>query len=152
MWVQAAENSFTAPYTKSRLDMAGLQIQILLSLSRRVCSLEGDLVWIAAGSLLRTAVFFGLHRDPSHFSKISLFHGGMRRRLWATVLEITVQSNLDVGMPPMISVHDYDTKMPANIDDEDIVEESTALDEKPLIEFTQSSIQVVFVETPPVRL
>jgi hypothetical protein len=151
-WVQAAESWLSAPYAKSRLNMTGLQIQILLLLARQVCNVEGDLVWIAAGSLLRTAMFLGLHRDPSHFPKVSLFHGEMRRRLWATVLEITVQSSLDMGMPPMISVHDYDTKVPANIDDENLNEESIIVDEQPLTEFTQNSIQIACVETLPIRL
>ena len=51
----------------------------------------------------------GLHRDPSHFGKIGVFHGELRRRLGVTVLEITVQSSLDMGMPPLITANDYDT-------------------------------------------
>lgn len=43
-WVQAAENWLSVTYEKSRLGTAGLQIQILLLLSRQACYLEGDLV------------------------------------------------------------------------------------------------------------
>jgi hypothetical protein len=151
-WVQAAEMWLSTSDEKLRLNMSGLQIQILLLLARQVCGIEGDLVWIAAGSLLRTAMHLGLHRDPSHIPRISVFRSEMRRRLWATVLEMTVQSSLDMGMPPMISGDDYDTKAPSNVDDKDIAEDSTILDEKPLDEFTQSSIQIGFVETLPIRL
>ncbi|KAI4715204.1 hypothetical protein J4E89_000892 [Alternaria sp. Ai002NY15] len=77
----------------------------------------------------------------------------MRRRLWATVLEITAQSSLDMGMPPMISVNDYDTKPPSNINDEDMGNGiDTPLDVKPATVFTDSSIQIAFTQTLPTRL
>ena len=116
-WIHAAESWLSAPHEKSRLNMAGLQIHILLILARQVCSVDGDLVWIPAGALLRSAMHLGLHRDPANFPKISTFHGEMRRRLWATVLEITAQSSLDMGMPPLISCQDFDTLPPSNIND-----------------------------------
>jgi len=97
-WIQAAADWQSAPHAKSRLNMVGLQIQILTLLARQVCNIDGDHVWILAGALLRTAMHLGLHRDPSHYDKISVYHGEMRRRLWATVMEITAQSSLDMGM------------------------------------------------------
>jgi hypothetical protein len=96
-WIQAATYWLNGPNTKSRLNMTGLQIQILTLTARQVCNTDGDYSWISAGSLLRAAMHLGLHRDPAHFDKISLFHCEMRRRLWATILEITVQGSLDVG-------------------------------------------------------
>ncbi|KAF2030610.1 hypothetical protein EK21DRAFT_111702 [Setomelanomma holmii] len=65
----------------------------------------------------------------------------------------SVQSSLDMGMPPMISVNDYDTKTPSNINDEDIGEGcDTPLDEKRPDEYTDSSIQIAFTKTLPIRL
>lgn len=151
-WIQAATEWLNGPHVKSRLNMAGLQIQILVLLARQVCNIDGDHVWIPAGALLRTAMHLGLHRDPSHFGKISIYHGEMRRRLWATVLEITAQSSLDMGMPPMVSANDYDTKSPANVNDEDIGEGIHTLDAKPHTVFTDSSIQIAFTQTLPIRL
>ena len=152
-WIQAATSWLSGPYIKSRLNMAGLQIQILELLARQVCNVDGDHIWIAAGALLRSAMQLGLHRDPAHFGKISVFHAEMRRRLWATVLEVTVQSSLDLGMPPMVSVDDYDTDVPANINDEDLVEGSEKLlERKPADVFTGSSIQIAFARSLPVRL
>lgn len=95
----------------------------------------------------------GLHRDPSHFGKISAFHGEMRRRLWATILEITAQSSLDMGMPPMISANDYDTEPPTNVNDEDFGEGyDTPLERKDPAVFTDSSIQIALTQTLPMRL
>lgn len=152
-WIHGAAEWQSAPHTKSRLNMAGLQIQILTLLARQVCNVDGDHVWIAAGALLRTAMHLGLHRDPSHYGKISIFHGEMRRRLWATVLEITAQSSLDMGMPPMISANDYDTRSPTNVNDEDFGEGyDTPLERKGPTVYTGSSIQIAFTQTLPVRL
>jgi hypothetical protein len=71
-WIQAAADWQSAPHAKSRLNMIGLQIQILTLIARQVCSIDGDHIWIPAGALLRTAMHLGLHRDPSHFPKISV--------------------------------------------------------------------------------
>lgn len=152
-WVQAAANWLSGPHMKTRLNMAGLQIEILYLIARQVCNVDGDHVWITAGSLLRSAMHLGLHRDPAQFGQISVFHQEMRRRLWATVLEITAQSSLDMGMSPMISVDDYDTKPPSNINDEDMHEGDDApLDVKDSTVFTDSSVQIALIETLPIRL
>ncbi|KAF2476884.1 uncharacterized protein BDR25DRAFT_370687 [Lindgomyces ingoldianus] len=153
-WMQTAETFLSAPQGKSRLNLTGLQIHILLLLAREICNVDGgDLTWIPAGSLLRSAMHIGLHRDPSHFPKISVFHAEMRRRLWATVLEITVQSSLDMGMPPMLSLNDFDTLPPSNINDEDMGEGIEALiDLKPPQVFTQTSTQIALNKSLPLRL
>lgn len=152
-WLQAAESWLSAPHAKSRFNMAGTQISVLILLARQVCSVDGDLVWVPGGRLLRGAMHLGLHRDPSAIGKMTVFHAEMRRRLWATILEFTVQSSLDMGMPPMISPDDYDTLPPSNINDEDLTTADTVpLQPKPLTEFTQCSIQIAFYETLPLRL
>lgn len=95
----------------------------------------------------------GLHRDPNNIGKMSVFHAEMRRRLWATIMEMTVQSSLDMGMPPMISPADYDTLPPSNLNDEDLIDaDQTPLQPKPRTEFTQCSIQIALYETLPLRL
>lgn len=152
-WIQAAEQWLSAPHEKSRLNLTGIQIHILLLFARQIRSVDGDLVWISAGSLLRTAMHVGLHRDPSHFPKITPFDAEMRRRLWATVLELTVQTSLDMGMPPMLSIQDFDTRPPANINDENIGESvSASLDPRPVSEFSQTSVQIALRESLPLRL
>jgi len=152
-WLQAAESWLSGPHAKSRFNIAGTQIQILVLLARQICSIDGDLVWVPAGRLLRGAMHLGLHRDPNHIGEMSVFHAEMRRRLWATVMEITVQSSLDFGMPPMISPDDYSTLPPSNFNDEDIYEaERSTLEPKPFTQFTQSSIQIALYETLPLRL
>ncbi|KAF3047954.1 hypothetical protein E8E11_009254 [Didymella keratinophila] len=99
-------------------------------------------------------MYLGLHRDPSYFGKINTFHAEMRRRLWATVLELTCQSSLDMGMPPMISDQDYDAKAPSNMNDDDLHEqdEDLPLNVKSPDVYTDCSVQIAFIESLPLRM
>lgn len=152
-WIYAAQSWLSAPVEKSRLNLTGLQVHCLLLLARQTNSVGSDLVWISAGALLRTAMQMGLHRDPRHFPRMSVFHSEMRRRLWATILEIAADSCIDSGMQPFISFNDFDTEPPSNINDDEIGE-STKLPppSKPSTVFTQTSLQIFLLKSLRTRL
>ncbi|KAG7103387.1 Transcription factor lepE like protein [Verticillium longisporum] len=113
-------------------------------------------VWLMlpAGALLRTAMYMGLHEDPKCIAKMSAFRAEMRRRLWATILEILLASSISSGGPPLISPMDYDTEPPANVDDEQLIEdaESAFPVPKPSEVYTQMSVPRAMLETFQVRL
>lgn len=95
----------------------------------------------------------GFHRDPTNYPKMSPFMVEIRRRLWATILEMALQSSLDSGMPPLISSDDYDTLAPKNIDDSEIIEDSEIGPKaKPNTIFTQTSIQIILLRSLLKRL
>lgn len=71
-WVCAAQAWLSAPLEKDRIGISGLQIQCLLILARQCLSISGDLIWVAMGTLVRTAMQMGLHVDPSHFDDMSV--------------------------------------------------------------------------------
>ena len=152
-WIYAAQSWLSAPIQKTRLSIVSLQVHCLLLLARQTNFVGPDLVWISAGSLLRTAIHMGLHRDPTKYSKTSPFHTEIRRRLWATILEMTVQTSLDGGMPPLISLEDFDTLAPSNIAEDELSETTT---ESPMIRneasFTQTSLQIGLLKSLRVRL
>ncbi|KAG9246827.1 hypothetical protein BJ878DRAFT_253009 [Calycina marina] len=54
-WVYSTQSWVAAPFETSRLNLAGLQTQCLLLIARQANDIGGDLVWVASGSLLRTA-------------------------------------------------------------------------------------------------
>lgn len=56
----------------------------------------------------------------------------------------------DSGGPPLISPFDYDTKLPGNYNDEDLLAEVPQ--PKPLTTFTDTSIQIGLVRTIKVRI
>lgn len=101
-WVFAAQAWLSTPFEKAKLHISAIQIQCLLIIARQYCSISGDLVWISAGSLLRMAMQMGFHRDPASLPKIGILQGEMRRRLWATIIELNIQSSINSGMPLLI--------------------------------------------------
>ncbi|KAG4027374.1 hypothetical protein MFRU_030g00110 [Monilinia fructicola] len=152
-WIAAAQAWVSAPSEKHRLNIVGLQIHCLLLIARQVNAVGGDLTWISAGSVYHLAMCLGLHRDPIHFPKMGPYHAEMRRRLWATVLELSLQSSQDLGMSPLINTQDYDTELPANIDDSEISESlRKAPTSKPVTTFTQTSIQLSLMRSFCTRL
>jgi len=84
---------------------------------------------------------------------MSVLEAETRRRLWATTLEIVVQSSLDSGMPPLISCDDFDCDSPSNLDDIQINESAKSLPApKPVGTFTQTSMQCALMRSLPIRL
>lgn len=83
--------------------------------------------WILMGQITRIAMRLGLHRDPSHTSKVSPFNGEMRRRLWFAIVHIDVTTSSQMGLPRMIRESCYDTQEPLNLLDSDLDEEMTEL-------------------------
>lgn len=69
---------------------------------------------------IRTAMRVGYHRDPSHYSHISVFTGELRRRVWAVLAQVDVLFSLDVGLPRLIDQLSTDTEEPRNLFDEDL--------------------------------
>lgn len=152
-WIYEAQY-WLAPPEKSRMTFASLQIMCLLHLARETCGIGGDLTWISSGSLMRCAMYMGLHHDPDHLGiTTSVLRAELRRRLWATILEIALQSSLNSGGPPLISPSDYDTKQPANFDDDQLLAgEQVTVVPRPSTCFTQTSVQLTLLRSFPTRL
>ncbi|KAJ6442736.1 Anaphase-promoting complex, subunit CDC26 [Purpureocillium lavendulum] len=151
-WVYAAQTWLSGPLEKDRLDMTGLQVYCLTILSRQIFSIGGDLVWVSTGSLLHTAMQIGMHRDPKHLPAMSVLQAEMRRRLWATILEIAIQASLDSAMPPRISLDDFDTQAPSNNNDDEMTEHTTTLTPHPRQTYTTASLQLQLLDAVPTRL
>lgn len=152
-WIYTAQTWINSQTEKSRLNLSAIQIHCLLLIARQIKPVGDEFIWISAGSLIRLAMNMGLHQDSSRSPKMSIYETELRRRLWATVLEISIQSSLDSGMPPLISYNDFDCKPPSNINDEQ-VEEATRNPPipRPTEVFTQTSIQIALLRSLPVRL
>ncbi|OBT60564.1 hypothetical protein VE03_09856 [Pseudogymnoascus sp. 23342-1-I1] len=152
-WIHTVEAWISTPYRKPKATLANLEVRCLLLVARQVTIIDGDSVWVLAGSLLRTAMQMGLHRDPSQLFQMSTLHAEHRRRLWATVVELLLQSSMDSGGPLLLSIDDFDCEPPSNVDDSQIDEQSSApVFPKPDTTFTESSIQIALAKTFPVRI
>ncbi|KAK0388857.1 hypothetical protein NLU13_5100 [Sarocladium strictum] len=156
-WVYEAQIWMMLPSEKDRITYMGVQIMCLICLARTVCSAGADLAWIGGGQLLRMAVYMGLHRDPLKLGTMSVYRAEMRRRLWATVMELDVQFAIDAGASSLMDSMDYDTLAPANLNDDQLTDENEkerpASSDMPAMKVpTQASVQIALHRSLPVRL
>lgn len=149
-WVHEAQTWISEPERKARLNIQFLQMNILHLFAREIVGVDGRLIWISTGELLRTAISMGLHRDPIHLPKRNHFIAEMRRRLWNTILEMNVQTSLESGEPPLLSSDDFDTHPPGNFDDEQILFDNPI--PKPDGTYTQTSIALLLRTSFTLRL
>lgn len=153
-WILEAQMWFIIPPEKKRVNIEGIQIQCLLLLAKSTCNVGADMVWMMAGSLVRNAMFVGLHRDPQYLGDMTIYRAEMRRRLWATVLELNMQYSFEAGGSPLLSTAHYDTLPPANLNDEELTDEtdnSRLTDKGPKVP-TQASILRALLATMPLRM
>jgi hypothetical protein len=149
-WVCEAQTWISCPTFKSKLGLQHLQISVLLLIAREFTDVGSEFVWISAGSLLREAIYTGLHKDPSRLPRMNTFDSEMRRRIWNTILEINLQYSLISGGPCLISLEDFNTEPPRNFDDEQL--ESSDAHPQPDNIFTQMSFAIALQRTFPARL
>lgn len=80
---------------------------------------DSNFVWSLNAIVLRLAQGLGLHRDGTHFG-LKPFETEMRRRLWWHICLIDARSSEDHGTDPLIHESMYDTRLPLNVNDDDI--------------------------------
>ncbi|ATY62506.1 Fungal specific transcription factor [Cordyceps militaris] len=91
---------------------------IFLFLARRHDSPR--FIWMMTGIAIRMAQAIGLHRDGSHFSNLSPYEVEIRRRVWWALCMIDARASGDQGTDLTILQDGFDTRMPLNINDNDI--------------------------------
>ena len=89
---------------------------------------DARVIWTLSGLVVRMAQSLGIHRDGSHF-KLRPFEIEMRRRLWWQICILDARASEDHGCDPTINDQLFDTKMPLNVNDEDLVPEMPELPE-----------------------
>lgn len=151
-WVLHAEKWIENAHIK-RPEITALRLYILLITAQNCHGMKRSKAWLATGTLVKQAMLAGYHRDPSKYTRISVFNKEMRRRIWMTIVELDLQVAIDRGMPPSVQSSDYDTIPALNINDEEIHEASTeAPVDRALSEVTDSCFQTVLGRSLPLRL
>lgn len=79
--------------------------------------------------ILRLAQGLGLHRDGTLFG-LNAFETEMRRRLWWHIYILDIRASEDQGIARQIQGGMFDTHLPSNINDEDIVPELDKIPQK----------------------
>jgi hypothetical protein len=80
---------------------------------------DSRLVWALGGLAIHLAQALGIHRDGTHFG-LNPFDTEMRRRLWWQISLLDNRSAEDHGVDPTFTEQFYDTKIPLNLNDDDI--------------------------------
>jgi hypothetical protein len=151
-WVYAAQLWLAGPSNHANFTTDGLQIGCLLILSR-LTGPASTPTWISTASLLQMGMMMGLHRDSTLFSSLTPFQVEMRNRLWTTIIELSVQALLDSGVPLPLSLNEFDSRSPSNINDQDISSDSKENTQpKDGHVFTDSSIQILLSKSISARL
>ncbi|ATY65839.1 C6 zinc finger domain-containing [Cordyceps militaris] len=117
----------TARGIRADLDIA--QILCLLALARltqlhtdpwpRRSSTDGTVILTGDHDLARLGMQMGLHREPPRLSVVApakKAEAEMRRRLWATMLELSLHQYLDAELPPLVSAESYDCAAPSPVE------------------------------------
>ncbi|KAJ5909070.1 hypothetical protein N7495_001752 [Penicillium taxi] len=152
-WILGGHRWLTHRSVESaQFDLNTLQISCLLFVNGQTSRVGSKPVWLLKETLICMAMKLGLHQEPStHFPNMSPSEAEMRRRLWATVLEIAIQSSFESGLPPLISSEGYDCTPPSNLDDADLLG-NESLAPQPLTVFTQSTVSTMLAKTQRIRL
>jgi hypothetical protein len=151
-WIMAVQSYVSCTFVSPDIDFRMLQTQTLLLVARLGVASDGDVAWASAGSLIRSATTMGLHRDPTRFPKARPFYSELRRRLWATIVELDLKISLDRGVPPSVDLDECDCDAPSNWNDADLIPDmendpaplSTAL-------YTQNFYHTLLTKTLPLR-
>jgi hypothetical protein len=153
-WIFQVQYWLVNVFETGEPNMDVIQVSALLLLARQIDRVGTNLIWISADFPLRIAISEGYHKEPSiHFPDIPPFEAEMRRRVWATILELSLQSSLDAGMPAPISCDGFDCGPPANVDDTELDAMMNLRTAKnPSERFTQSTAQIMLVHTVRLRL
>ncbi|KAI0157149.1 hypothetical protein GGR52DRAFT_565492 [Hypoxylon sp. FL1284] len=155
-WIREAEH-WLETMGKPRMAVFTVQTRCLVYLARMTAEtkhMNEHPLWISSGSLLRAAMSAGLHRDPTKLPRMPALEAEMRRRLWATIVELALDSSVDAGGPPMLSSDEFDCSLPLNLNDVDLdnagdFKETACHDSA---EFTDTSMQIALGRTFAVRL
>ncbi|KAF7155447.1 hypothetical protein CNMCM5623_007518 [Aspergillus felis] len=86
-------------------------------------------IWLLLGIIVQLAMHMGFHRNPKHFQDqgMSPFTGEMRRRVWATIMELDLGISAQMGLPRLIKPWQVDTEEPHNYLDTDFDRHTTEL-------------------------
>lgn len=153
LWVSKCE-AWVQRQSHKHQTIEVFQAHCLLLLAKQANDIKMKQIWLETGSALRHAMSAGLHRDPrSTYEDLSPFDQEMRRRLWATLVELDLQASIDRGMPATSSTITCGTAAPLNINDDDLLPSLQQLPVSlPRHEYTATAFLSVSQASLPLRV
>ena len=97
VWIKACETWLKRQSNKHKT-MVTIQVRTLRILALMTTCMKTKEIYQETQAHMAFMRASGFHRDPSILSsRCSVFEGEMRRRLWATAVELEVQTSIDKG-------------------------------------------------------
>lgn len=137
--------------SRDKASLQALQVGTLRTLIHHERPLSVEETWSTSGALLRLAMAGSLHIDPD--PKEGILECEQKRRLFATLLELELASSVMCGMPTMLTSNDFTCRPPANINDDEIDEDTTEMPPSKTVDaWTDSICQFVLASSLRQRL
>ncbi|KAL5084904.1 hypothetical protein Trisim1_011364 [Trichoderma cf. simile WF8] len=149
LWLQAVESWLFTHLEAIKPTLGLIQVLCLLALPTRPLTTNNWHSYATTGYLMKLAVVMGLHTDPGKLAHISATDTELRRRLWATIMEIEISNSLDRGLAPMFTLEMFGTLAPANLNDQDLEEGCSGATTNLL---TDCWFQITLLQSLPLRL
>ena len=152
-WIREAESWLDSSHG-SQTAISSVQIMCLLVLAlQNVQTSSSERTSSRCGALLRSAMVIDLHRDPAKLPPMSVAEAEIRRRLWTTILELVLDCSLDTGLPPLISLNDFDCALSRNFNDTDLnFNAKNDLNPRSEDELTDTTLQRILGDSVATRL
>lgn len=152
-WIYAAQSWLAGSIEESIRNLQGLQIFCLLILARQATGL-GSSPTFSPGSLLSMAMQMGLHRDIWTFTTLSRVQIEPMARLWMTIVELSLASCLESGIPFSAVLGDFHAQEPPDINNNSGLSDGNVIDEIPALGDleTDSSIQQLLSKSQKLRI
>ncbi|KAK3064542.1 hypothetical protein LTS18_006288 [Coniosporium uncinatum] len=114
---------------------------------------DSDDLWTLMGLIVRAAMMAALHRDSKWFHSMPMLESEERRRVWNTVLLLSIETAMESGMPPLIHASQFDTPAPTNVDDIDLpLHDDCDLVAQSVDTYTDSPLQIRLAAAYPTVL
>jgi hypothetical protein len=152
-WIHACDHWLSQQSQKHRF-LGMYQVMILRFLAATANSLKNKAAYTEMEAVFTYFKAAGFHRDPSLLEeRCSLFEREMRRRLWATVSELELQTSIDKGFSSSLAAMPVDCRPPVNTNDEDLfVGSSLPPAPKPPSQYTSTSYLKISSESLALRV
>lgn len=157
LWISYSKQWLTRRMPSAqRSDLNIAQIICLLALVRHVHADDGAssaaLVQPGDYDLARIGTQMMLHRDPCQRNpKMPKKEVEIRRRLWATMVELSLQRSLDEDLPATLLPESFDCLPPSDVSDEELEADGPG-DSTQTRDLTPSTILVLLSRTQRLRL
>ncbi|KAK9801631.1 putative Transcription factor domain-containing protein [Seiridium cardinale] len=138
-----------------KVTLATLQTYCLLFIARQTNNFEPESIWLTIDILTRLAMQLNLHRQQLDTDATSSpAETQLRRKLWVTVIELSIQSSMDHALPPFLRPEDLQLELPLNVNDEEFKEnEALPADHgNSPSQATDASIQILLGMSTQLRL